>query len=106
VPRTKAPAKPEAPAPPAVRWVLKPGEEMHGCGAVYLKGVAYLVSPIFEDPWAEYPTLAGYRFRNLDTGEPRDVDLRTLECSCPHYLYRCRRGGLCKHLAALKEILP
>lgn len=110
MPRTKAKPKapaPPRPAPPLVRWVLKPGEEMHGCGACYLKGVAYLVSPVYEDPWAERLHLAGYRFRSLDTGEARDVDLLTLECSCPDYLYRHgRKGGLCKHLLSLREILP
>jgi hypothetical protein len=92
VPRAKAAPKPKpkAPAPPAVRWLLKPGEEFHGCGVVELKGEAYLVSPVYRDPWVDHPRLEGYRF---------------LECSCPHYLYRCRNGGLCKHLACLKEIL-
>jgi hypothetical protein len=111
VPRAKAAPKPKAAAPPAVRWLLRPGEEFHGCGVVELKGEVYLVSPVYRDPWADHPRLEGYRFRRLDAlrdgkkRDPRDVDLRIMECSCPHYLYRCRNGGLCKHLACLEEIL-
>jgi hypothetical protein len=96
-----------AKAPPAVQWVVRPGSRPHLCGACKLGGRWYFVEPVFADEWAERPVLAGYRLTCLETGSESDVDLRWMECSCGDFLWRkSKRGGVCKHLRAIQELLP
>lgn len=95
--RVRAPAQ-----APVIRWLVRPTDHVHGCGAVEINGAWYFVGACYADPFALPPVLTGYEFVHQGTGDRYGVDLQYLECSCPDHLYRRRK---CKHLLAIEEIL-
>jgi hypothetical protein len=50
--------------------------------------------------------LAGFALVKFVTGERYDLPLDLSTCDCPDHVYRPRRPGGCKHMAALRQALP